>query len=366
MAGRMRKLKACVPALLLTLLAGAAAGGYLESDYGAQQPPERPRQPRIIPPRPEPDPVVRFVRRCRVGQGTSYGGLTVFPVLLHHVEDTTNYLSLEEALASGGLTVREEQHANVPGIVVVNRGPKYVFLLTGEILLGGKQNRGLQQDVLLAPHSGPVKIPVYCFEQGRWSGAGGAFKHSSSVGNPALRAGAAAGASQEAVWKEVDGQIARLNQKSENRNLHVISSDKEVKGKLSEYRRRFTDCFPEPVVGMIVFRWGRPVGADLFCNAGLFRKQWPKLLDSYAIDCIGVTRKALPRPQDRRQAESFLHRVYSARIDYRSSPGAGRQVRLYARSLTGQGLVHNSGVVHVAIFDRTLMPMPHPEPLRDR
>ncbi len=44
-----------------------------------------------------------------------------------------------------------------------------MVLLAGEILLGGKQNRVMTEDILLPPLSAPVDLQVYCVEQGRWS-----------------------------------------------------------------------------------------------------------------------------------------------------------------------------------------------------
>lgn len=48
-----------------------------------------------------------------------------------------------------------------PAFPPVGRG-----LLAGEILLGGKQNRVLTEDILLPPGSGPRNVGVYCVEGG--------------------------------------------------------------------------------------------------------------------------------------------------------------------------------------------------------
>ena len=41
--------------------------------------------------------------------------------------------------------------------------------LPGEIIYGGKQDRCVAQECLIAADSKPVKIEVYCVEHGRWT-----------------------------------------------------------------------------------------------------------------------------------------------------------------------------------------------------
>ena len=60
--------------------------------------------------------------------------------------------TLDEARArapSSSLTEREQ--TTVPELLVDNRGKVAVLLLAGEILVGGKQNRVLKEDLLLPP-----------------------------------------------------------------------------------------------------------------------------------------------------------------------------------------------------------------------
>ena len=68
-----------------------------------------------------------------------------------------------------------------------NRGKAHVLLLAGEILVGGKQNRVLREDILLPPLSGPRPIGVYCVEQGRWNEGRRDFESKSTFADPGLR-----------------------------------------------------------------------------------------------------------------------------------------------------------------------------------
>ena len=93
--------------------------------------------------------------------GRALGGLTLGPatiqgglaVLWLHAKDSAagppplEILTLDESRARGALTVIERPEATVPELIAENRGKTYVLLLAGEILIGGKQNRVLREDL---------------------------------------------------------------------------------------------------------------------------------------------------------------------------------------------------------------------------
>src|SRR5437899_10335990 len=85
----------------------------------------------------------------------------------------------------------------------------HVLLLAGEILLGGKQNRIVVEDVLVPPLSGPLTLPVYCVEQGRWAGDAKPFTTRGSFAAPGLRARMLERSDQREVWAEVDRYATR-------------------------------------------------------------------------------------------------------------------------------------------------------------
>src|SRR5947207_3222235 len=127
-----------------------------------------------------------FLDGVRVGELRAHGSLAVF--WLHAASPTTvlDVLTLDEARARGEV-VSELADAAVSVLVTENRGKRHVLLLAGEIVVGGKQNRVVAEDVLLPPVSGPRQIAVYCVEQGRWAGAAKDFAAPGSLAAPKLR-----------------------------------------------------------------------------------------------------------------------------------------------------------------------------------
>ena len=110
-----------------------------------------------------------FLADVRTGPAVARAGLHVV-WLAGRPASPLPVVTLDEARQRGDLRIVEREHATVPTLIVENRGKSHALLLAGEILLGGKQNRVLVEDVLLPPASGPRDIGVYCVEQGRWAG----------------------------------------------------------------------------------------------------------------------------------------------------------------------------------------------------
>src|SRR3984893_3628577 len=79
-------------------------------------------------------------------------------------------LTLQEALVNGSAQVRETGSVNQ--LEVENTGDTEVFIQSGDIVKGGRQDRVLTVSLIIPPHSGPMPIASFCVEQGRWSGRG--------------------------------------------------------------------------------------------------------------------------------------------------------------------------------------------------
>ena len=354
------------------LLAAAARASYLEGDEaaGTTAPPVRviPRPvPRPAPPLPD-NPLTRAIRFLNVRPGYTYDGLTVFQVETSRVADGRDYVSLGEALAGGDLAIEEKGAGSVPSLRARNTGRDHVLLLAGEIVAGGKQNRVLQYDVLLGPRGKWVELPVFCVEQGRWRGRA-EFEGSPYVAARSIRADAQTGAAQEQIWAGVERYRSDLGVASPSDDLVEVQESPELQEALKRYREEFGERWRPEAVGMVVARWGRIVGADVFCNAEVFLKHRDRLLESYAADCWTWRRGQARLPDgpvvaaDPRQAERFLRRALRASYRELPAPGAGQRFRVDGNGLRGSGMVWHDVLLHVALFpepERIVLPADRP------
>ena len=350
--------------LLGVILMGTAQAAYLKSDHEEPSPPPPGRViPRPLPPRRD-HPVADLVRRIHVRPGHYYGGLVIFPLELRGKEARRDFLALDEALAKGVLTVEEKGSGSVPDLFFRNQSDRHIFVMAGEIVVGGKQNRTVRQDVLLPPRS-DTTVPVYCVEEQRWSRPIGGFKSGRALSSAALRSRASAGRPQAEIWAEVRDQSAKLSVRSETRDLQRVYEDKATVAKLREYRQEFAKILPRPAVGLVAARNGRIVGADLFTDSALFWKLRQKIIDSYALDavCNGPTGKF---HMDAAEARRFLERTFRAEFWNEATPGSGTSGRLSSAGVTGRALLYRSAIVHAALFPSApqpiIRPQPHPLP----
>src|SRR5205823_7096727 len=132
-----------------------------------------------------------------------HGALQVFSLQAKAPAPPLGVLTLDEARKEGSLLITERADASVPELVVENRAKSHVLLLAGEILIGGKQNRVLREDILLPPLSGERPIGVYCVEQGRWNEGRKEFESKGSFAQPGLRSKLMERADQGRVWDSV-------------------------------------------------------------------------------------------------------------------------------------------------------------------
>ena len=354
----MKGLRAVIVAAGLGLALASARAAYLESDGGPRaEPPELvpPRPVPPLPPRPGPGLGLReLVQRVQVGAPHSYRRLTVYPLLLRG-GGRRDALTLDEALSCGDLVVREREQGEVARVMVSNESRRPVFLMAGEILLGGRQNRIVRDDVLLPPHSGFVAIPVYCGEQDRWQGPEPVFKSAGALAAPSVRRMAGAAESQDRIWREIDGQLAQAEVRAPTRSYQQLYDDARLKGELDRCVAEFRPCCPPETVGCVILDGWRILGVELFSDASLFDRLWPRIIRSYGAPVVCREVPAdLPRWDERREwggdrIRGFLNSLLDAGFAPRYTPGLGELFDIRGPA-HGTGLEEGGGLVHAAAF----------------
>src|SRR5262249_40141610 len=127
----------------------------------------------------------------KLGAPVTVGNLTVFPVTASAWPDDSKFITLDEGLKSGNLRITElgagpgssrggSDGAQVNKLSLTNRTGRTLILLAGEMLIGGKQDRIVDQGQLVPSDEGPVALAVFCVEHGRWHGSSGSFGQNQS------------------------------------------------------------------------------------------------------------------------------------------------------------------------------------------
>ncbi len=309
----------------------------------------------------------------RVGEPIAYETLTVFPVLSSQDAYTSDFETLDAALASGEAIVAEQGDSirrsrngvettptissgpQVNQLVLVNRGKKPLLLLAGEVVSGGKQDRIIGKDRIIPVGAKPLPLDVFCVEHSRWTGGGDTFAAAKTMVHPTVREQAAVDQDQSKVWAAVRGDTAAARaQSSMSSDLAVaapqISSQQlsrvmasaaptegyrniyqsaavgpSVENFALEVERRFNRATSglkgEHVVGVIIAFGGEVAWSDIFASSQLFDAYWSKLLRSYAVEAL--TRPAAREKVSFEDARDFL-RPASGHVREETEPGVYR------------------------------------------
>jgi hypothetical protein len=304
----------------------------------------------------------------------TYENISIFPVVSSTSQDTSSFLTLDEGLSSGEVLVSEQGSAglartrdaqarvapnnnaspSVNQLVLINRSKRPLLLLAGELVSGGKQDRIIAKDRIIAPGAEPLPLDVFCVEHGRWS-SGSQFAASKTIVHPSVREQAAVKQSQTDVWDAVRARATASKGVAMNTSTQVAAAPPlnsrtiqdtiasvaptqsyaeiyeggrvgtSVEEFVAQLQKRFAKSTAnlkgEHVVGVVVAYGGEVAWSDIFASGDLFDHYWSKLLRSYAVE-------ALARPTLREVASADDARGFLRRLDGRevqeNEPGVYR------------------------------------------
>lgn len=289
----------------------------------------------------------------RVSAPYTYQNLTIF--LIHGADTSSNknLITLQEAMEMKVFKVYETEDVNE--LIVENISPKYdVFIQSGDIVKGGKQDRVLAISIIIPKKSGRVSIEAFCVEAERWEGRGneskkefsssderivsrelkiatqgkqvasgsgsgdgvgaGSGSASGSGGSapPALASVSTRGTvsevvtvagrgSQTEVWNEVANAQRNL---SVNAGVNVTANESSSSlqlslenKKLDKAREGFEKTLADitndktDVIGYAFAINGEINSADIYLSNHLFAKLWPKMLKAAVTEAISLADK---------------------------------------------------------------------------
>jgi len=303
--------------------------------------------------------------RVQIAEPVTYRNLAVYPVLVPDARRLEGrWLTMDAAISRGVLVITEKGEGSVPVVVVENRSrDEHVLVTSGEVISGGKQTRTVRHDTVLAPGQ-RVDLAVLCVEANRWQG-GKDFSAGKTLVPQSIQKELRQGADQQRIWAEVARSNAALGAENSTGSLERALKAAAVQDKLADVRRAIVPGIPDGAMGFIFVDRHRALGAELFGSQELARALLPKLLDSYAVDCV-ILRKEPLGGVDRtghQAAIDFFQRVCRAGSHRSDTPGSGAGMRTRADGLLGDGVSLSGTLVHygVQIQDR-IVPLPGPVP----
>ena len=298
-----------------------------------------------VPTDPSPPPVEPAALEVSLGEGQTLGdpftheNLAVYPVRSSVHAEIAEYLTLDEALKEGLIEVTEKADAEVSSVFVTNHADLPVYLMAGEVILGGKQDRVVAKDTIVPAHAKAYEVAVFCVEPHRWAGDSGHFKRSDLQASTSVRKAAQVEGDQGAVWAEVasENEVARAAPQTGTYRAGA------TEGRVAEAAQAYVDALlPEleeqgDAVGMVVAVDGEVVSADVYGSQSLFQKLQRKLLTAHARDAAAsaLQGEAVEEAPGQEAAAEFLQQAREGQQVERARRGKQSDLRVECEETVG-------------------------------
>ena len=294
------------------------------------------------------DTIVNYLGNIKVGTPIAYKNLKIFPILALKNLSLQDYITLDQAMTKDWLKIREAGSGEVNFVEVKNCGNKMVFILTGQMLRGAKQDRMLQEDLLIPANSSWIRVPVYCVEHGRWTQVTPEFKSEGLLVPNAVRGKAKNSESQSEVWNEIASSQDKLGVVSGTGTVRANYEDAEVKKAIDEYSDKFKTLpkLSPSTIGVVVVTGDQIIGLDIFANNGLLNRFWDKLIKSYAMDALSGVEGTIHKDD----IEELIEALENSNCVSQGTPGLGELIKLETDFGKGSALVYKNALIHLDFF----------------
>jgi hypothetical protein len=253
-----------------------------------------------------------------------------------------NFLTLQEALEQKKVVVYETKEVNE--LAIQNLSNQDVYVQSGDIVKGGQQDRMISIDFIVPPRSGRLPIAAFCVEQHRWSRRGnesvaGFTSSVDVVATKDIKLAAKKSNSQSGVWENVTVAQKKLsenvgttvNSTVSESSLQLAVENSKVQETSAAYIKALSGIVQgqSDVIGYVFAINGQVNSADVYASNRLFKKLWPKLLKSNAVEAIAELQQDQEfEPATAEHAKAFLAESEDGKI---SEKDVTKRVKLVTR-----------------------------------
>jgi hypothetical protein len=279
------------------------------------------------------------VESSRISPRASFKNLEVYLIYAHAYTDQKKYVALHNALKNN--LVKIDETSTVGKLSVSNNSDQYVYINSGDIVKGGKQDRTIKYDIVIAPHAQNIDLASFCVEHNRWSQRGSETANNftsseKSLSSSDLKVAARHNSNQSEVWHEVkdyqvttnanlntDAQymqtiqhksntvardanatqninvgnvpvsnvvVADVTNNESSSSLELTLENKDLNKINEEYKKTIVEQLGnrEGAVGIAYYINGKLYSIDVYNNHQLFTDLFDKLLDAAIAEAISV------------------------------------------------------------------------------
>ncbi len=222
-----------------------------------------------------------------------FKNLRIIPIRPKHGfgNGVPHVISLSQAMKQGLATVSERGSAsteNVHYLRINNLSDQTIYISSGEIFSGGRQDRIVAQDTLLEPNGRDQYVSAMCVEELRWSDKEKKFSYQ-NFANQSLRKVLDESKNQVLIWREVVRQLGEGNIPSKSSAYLSRIADKKMMQLNDEYFNYFHGKFKSTdstIVGFVCMSGDKVIGSDIYATTNLFYNLLDPLLKGYCDQAV--------------------------------------------------------------------------------
>ena len=241
----------------------------------------------------------------KIALSKKVGNLEVFIIDGKEELGHKEYIPLSQAIENEWVKVRET--SNVSELAIDNNSEHFIYINSGDIVKGGKQDRTMQEDLIVGPGSKNESLASFCVESGRWQKRGGENVGTFAVSDRCLpskelRLAARKDKNQSRVWANVANEQRKLNYNLSKKkgydvnieyehsptSLQKALEDSTLLIEISELKKEFRALLQESdnEVGFAYAINGELYAIEMFNNQDLLNKLWDKLITAVVTESI--------------------------------------------------------------------------------
>lgn len=261
---------------------------------------------------------------------------------LDNADTNAIYSPFDNAILDPEIVRLSQLEAQTDRLFITNLSADTIYLIAGEVIKGGRQDRVIAQNMLLPPNTRYAALPVFCVEKNRWDyhhNQNPCFTGYSCIADATLRKTVQLNAQQEDVWNVVNRTTALQNSQTATQAYTALENNSAFIRLADAYVQFLQPILTgnKQIVGVLAVTGNHIAGADIFASNALFTSHVANLLRSYAANAIiNGSAPALAHNKVKEYWQQFF------------TPSGINRTALFNK---GKLFENNGQIIHLTLFD---------------